>query len=240
MPTSAKRRYSYGPNHTQRPKLWTSQLCPYAQRATFALHYKGVDYESIEVDMKNKPAELLSINPAGQVPAMLDQGNAIYESNICVEYVDEVWESPTGVNILPADPASKAKARMWCDFIEKKIISPFFCMRKKECRQEATKSMLNGLAKVSEHLDTTNGPYFGGENIGIVDIAFAPFVNRMIIAEHFFNLKIPNTAQFRGFNVWWEAIQKHPSYIATKVEDLLLLNYAKDKLKSHCSTQKCS
>ena len=215
-----------------RPKLWTSKMCPYAQRVTFALNYKSVDYELIEVDMKNKPPELLDINPDGQVPAMIDQGHKLYESNICVEYIDETWESPTGMDIMPKQPAEKAKARIWCDFIEKKFITPFFCMRKEEERENAKQKMLSGLAKISTEMSRSGGPYFAGSRFGMVDVALAPFINRIRIAEYFFNFKVPQTEIYSGFHNWWENIQKHPSYIATKVDDNLMIEYVKNKIKS--------
>lgn len=232
MSKYARRRHNYHPGDNSKPILWTSKLCPYAQRATFALHYKSVEYEAIEVDMRNKPPELLKINPDGQVPAMIDQGNEFYESNICVEYIDDTWESPTSLDLMPKDPAGKAKARLWCDFIEKKIITPFFCMRKEEEREHAKLKLLQGFARISEEMSKSEGPYFAGSEIGMVDIAFAPFINRLIIAEVLFNFKIPKTDRFTGFHHWWEAIQKHPSYIATKVDDEFLLEYARNKIKS--------
>ncbi|XP_065051569.1 uncharacterized protein LOC135681173 [Rhopilema esculentum] len=231
----AKGRRRHISNDDSKPKLWTARMCPYAQRATFALHFKGVDYDSIEVDMKNKPAELLDINPDGQVPAMMDQGNPLYESNICVEYIDETWESPSGLDLMPQDPAGRAKQRIWCDFIEKKIITPFFCMRKEEERENAMQKLLNGFAKISQEMSKSKGPYFAGPELSMVDVAFAPFINRMVIAECFFNFKIPKTEKYTGFHTWWEAIQNHPSYIATKVDNGFLLEYARNKLKS-CAT----
>lgn len=232
MPKAARRRQNYKKDDSSKPKLWSAKLCPYSQRTTFALHYKSVDYESIIVDMKEKPVELLRMNPNGQVPTMLDQGNVFYESNICVEYIDESWESPSGLDLMPDDPAGRAKARMWCDFIEKKIITPFFCMRKEEERESNMEKLLDGIARFSTEMAKSPGPYFSGPDIGMVDVAAAPFINRLVIAEHFFKFKIPNTDKFAGFQSWWSAIQKHPSYIATKVDDEFLLEYAKNKLRS--------
>ena len=232
MPKAARRRHNYHPGDNSKPRVWLSKMCPYAQRVTFALHYKSVEYEATEVDMKNKPLELLKINPDGQVPAMIDQGNPLYESNICIEYIDETWESPTSLDLLPKDPAGKAKARIWCDFIEKKIITPFFCMRKEEERENAKQKLLDGFARISAEMARSEGPFFAGAEIGMVDIAFAPFINRLIIAEVFFNFKIPKTERYTGFHKWWEAVQKHPSYMETKVDDDFLLEYARNKLRS--------
>jgi len=232
MPKATRRNQNDMSPDNSRLKVWYSKMCPYAQRVTFALHYKSVDYELIEVDMKNKPPELLEINPNGQVPAMIDQGYKLYESNICVEYIDETWESPSRCDILPKEPGEKARARMWCDFIEKKVITPFFCMRKEEERENAKQKVLNGFSTISNEFLKSGGPYFAGSKIGLVDIALAPFINRLIIAEYFFNFKVPQTEKYIGFHKWWENIQQHPSYMATKVDDNVMIEYVKNKIKS--------
>lgn len=36
--------------------LYTARICPYAQRTAIALHEVGADYESVEIDLQNKPS----------------------------------------------------------------------------------------------------------------------------------------------------------------------------------------
>lgn len=36
--------------------LYTAKICPYAQRAAIALREAGVEYESVEIDLTNKPS----------------------------------------------------------------------------------------------------------------------------------------------------------------------------------------
>lgn len=51
-------------------KFYTSWICPFAQRVRLALEYKKAPYESIEIDLANKPPSFLEINPRGLVPAL--------------------------------------------------------------------------------------------------------------------------------------------------------------------------
>ncbi len=63
------------------PTLYSFRRCPYAMRARMALMVAGVHCELREVDLKNKPAELLEISPKGTVPVLqLQDGTVIDES----------------------------------------------------------------------------------------------------------------------------------------------------------------
>ena len=68
-------------------QLFTFRRCPYAIRARVALYLAEVDYEAIEVDLKNKPERLLEISPKGTVPVLVTKsGSVIDESLYIVEY----------------------------------------------------------------------------------------------------------------------------------------------------------
>ena len=63
------------------PVLYNFRRCPYAIRARLALAASGVDYELREIDLKNKPLEMLAASPKGTVPVLVvPGGNVINES----------------------------------------------------------------------------------------------------------------------------------------------------------------
>jgi len=63
------------------PVLYSFRRCPYAMRARMALHYAGIQCEIREVDLKQKPPQLLEISPKGTVPVLqLSDGRIIVES----------------------------------------------------------------------------------------------------------------------------------------------------------------
>ena len=224
MPAAGRRRKN--PEDTSKPKLWTAKICPFAHRARIALHHKGVEYEPIEVDLGNKPEGLLKVNPYGLVPVIEDQGNIIYESAICVEYIDEMWESPSGKDLMPKDPAGKAKARIWIDFMGKKIIPNYYAMMKEEKREEAKKNLLEGLKTFSAAM-TSPGPFFFGEDFGAVDLCLSVYAQRFIVLKEFFQFEIPNTDEFKRYHVWWEALQHHPTFKATQADREYLIESAR-------------
>jgi glutathione S-transferase len=63
------------------PILYTFRRCPYAMRARMALYTAKIDHEHREVNLKNKPSELLQISPKGTVPVLqLEDGRLLEES----------------------------------------------------------------------------------------------------------------------------------------------------------------
>jgi len=71
----------------------------------------GIPYEWIETDIlkgESRTPEHLSLNPAGQVPAVvLDDGRALAQSNAIILYLAE------GSALIPSDPFQRAKMLEW-------------------------------------------------------------------------------------------------------------------------------
>jgi glutathione S-transferase len=64
-----------------KPILYTFRRCPYAIRARLAIEVSGVEVETREVDLHNKPAAMLECSPKGTVPVLqLADGSVIDES----------------------------------------------------------------------------------------------------------------------------------------------------------------
>src|SRR5207253_8763063 len=79
---------------------------------------KRLAYDLIEVDLKNKPKDLLELNPYAKVPVLVDGDGVIYESAIINEYLEEKY--PT-TPLMPNDQLQRAKVRIWIDFFNSRI-----------------------------------------------------------------------------------------------------------------------
>lgn len=63
------------------PLLYSFRRCPYAIRARLALAQAGVALQTVEVDLKHKPAALLAVSPRATVPVLvLSTGQVLTES----------------------------------------------------------------------------------------------------------------------------------------------------------------
>ncbi|PSS16046.1 Glutathione S-transferase [Actinidia chinensis var. chinensis] len=163
---------------------------PFAARVRIALAEKGIEYECKEEDLANKSPLLMKMNPIHhKVPVLIHNGRPICESEIIIQYIDDVWkvESP----LLPSDSYLKAKARFWTSFINTKVHeSGRKVWMSKGVDQETGKEELIEWCKLLE-VELGDKPYFGGENFGFVDIALVPFYNWFNFFKNFadFNME---------------------------------------------------
>jgi glutathione S-transferase len=85
---------------------------PYAWRVWLALEHKHIPYElkllSFSAGDLRKP-EYAQINPRHKVPAIVDDGFALYESAAILEYLDERYRQ--GPALFPGDAQARALAR---------------------------------------------------------------------------------------------------------------------------------
>ncbi len=219
------------------PVLYNAWFCPFAQRAWIALLEKGVKFEYIEQDPYDKTQEWLSINPRGLVPVIVHNGKSVYESSICIEYVDEAFQ--TDKKLLPEDPYERASVRIQCDFLSKNLIPPVYVLLQKKDeseRSQAKERITNGLRKLFENYNQ-KFPFFGGSSLNMVDIMLAPFAHRyQVVLSHFRNFIIPQEGSLKLYHIWYNNLCHHKSFKDTLPDDKKLIDsyvrYAEDTVQS--------
>lgn len=86
---------------------------PYAWKVWLALEHKALPYEARRMQFDNgdlKTPTFLAINPRGQVPTLVDDGFATYESSAMLEYLEDKYPA-SGAPLWPADVTARAIAR---------------------------------------------------------------------------------------------------------------------------------
>ena len=94
-------------------KLYHGYLSVCAQKARLGLAEKGLEWESQLVDLQKgeqQTPEYLKLNPKGVIPTLIHDGRVIRESNVLIEYLDEVFPTPP---LKPDDPYDRAQMRIW-------------------------------------------------------------------------------------------------------------------------------
>src|SRR5262245_57237412 len=85
---------------------------PFAWRVHLALEEKGIEYEPVLLSFQGgdlKKPEYLAISPHGKVPAIVDGGTSLYESQVILEYLEERYPAKP---LLPPDLAARALVRI--------------------------------------------------------------------------------------------------------------------------------
>jgi glutathione S-transferase len=150
-------------------KLVSHPLCPYVQRAAIVAAEKSVPLERLTVDLANRPEWFLRLSPLGKVPLLLVGETVLFESAVIAEYLDEISEG----SLLPADPLRRAQQRAWVEFASATLadIGGLYSAAD-ETGFELKKAAL------SERFQRLNnviaGPWFSGDDFGLVDAAFGP------------------------------------------------------------------
>lgn len=150
--------------------LVSHALCPYVQRAAIVLAEKGVPFERRDVDLGRKPDWFLRLSPLGKTPVLLVGGEAIFESAVICEYLDETH----GPAMLPAAPLERARHRAWIEFASQLLnrIAAFYSAADEPALLQRARDLRTHFDRLEPALG--DGPWFAGERFGLVDAAFAP------------------------------------------------------------------
>ena len=177
--------------------LVSHTLCPYVQRAAIVLAEKGVPFERRDIDLANKPGWFLKVSPLGKTPVLLVSDEAIFESAVICEYLEET--APPRLH--PANPLQRAHHRSWMEFGSSllNLIAAFYNAADESAllaRAAETKSRLKQIeAALGE------GPYFAGGSFSVVDAVFGPVFRYFdvfdVIAEFGFWDDVPKVQHWR-------------------------------------------
>jgi len=100
-------------------QLYHLPISPASRKVRLVMAEKGLAFELVEERDWERRSEFLALNPAGEVPVLLeDDGEPICGSTPIVEYLEEV--SP-GLRLLPEAPLAKAETRRLVDWFDRKF-----------------------------------------------------------------------------------------------------------------------
>ena len=183
--------------------LYDADRCPYCARVRIALAEKGIEYETVEVDLDDRPAWIYEKNPLGRVPILEEDAFVLAESAVINEYLEERYPEPP---LWPADPGERALARLLV-FRFDEFSKPYYALRRGEDgASEAFDRALGGLDSV-----LVAQPYLSGREYGLADIAFVPWVLR---ARDRLGVEL---ARFPAVAQWVERLVERPA-IAVELE----------------------
>lgn len=175
--------------------VWGS---PFSCRVKIALKIKGIEYEYIEEDLQNKSSLLLKYNPVHKkIPVLLHNGKPIVESLLIIEYIDETWKDNP---LLPQDPHERAQARFWAKFVDERCLPSLWkaCWAEEVERETAMGEAWKNLELFERELEGKR--FFGGEAIGLVDIAAIRIAFWINVAQEAIGVEILNKEKF--FILW--------------------------------------
>ncbi|XP_018634655.2 glutathione S-transferase U17-like [Nicotiana tomentosiformis] len=189
-------------------KFLGTRPSPFANRVEIALNIKSVDYEFITEDIFNKSELLLQSSPVHKkIPVLIHGDNPICESLVIVQYIDETWTN--GPSICPSVPHDRAIARFWADYVDNKwfpLILEVGEAVEKEAKKAVLQKIIEGLCLLEEaFIKCSKGKdFFGGDNIGYIDIALGCFLGWIRAMEMMLSVNLIYEAKTPGLAGWAE------------------------------------
>jgi glutathione S-transferase len=149
--------------------LVSHALCPYVQRAVIVALENGIRFERVVIDLADKPAWFVDRSPTGKVPLLMIGETTLFESAAISEFLDEI----SGGGLLPSDPVQRARHRAWIEFASGTLseIAGLYSAPDAPAFGARRAALIVRFRRLEEEVA---GPWFGGEEFGLVDAAFAP------------------------------------------------------------------
>ncbi len=188
--------------------LYSGTTCPFSQRCRLVLFEKGMDFEVRDVDLFNKPEDISTMNPYGQVPILVERDLILYESNIINEYIDERFPHP---QLMPADPLMRSRARLMLFNFEKELFTHVHVLENEKSKA-GDRSHDRARAEIRDRLTTLaplflKNKYMLGDEFSMLDVAVAPLLWRL---DHY-GIELSKTAA--PLMKYAERIFSRPAYI---------------------------
>ena len=150
--------------------LYDADRCPYCARVRIVLAEKGLDYETVVVDLDDRPAWIYDKNPLGRVPVLEEDDFVLPESAVIDEYLEERYPAPA---LLPEDPAARASARLLVERFGR-LSRPYYALRRGD--EGARAELGEQFAGLDSLL--AGRAFLTGREFGLADAAYLPWILR--------------------------------------------------------------
>ncbi len=149
-----------------------------------ALALKSLNYESIEVDTHNKPAELLALSAKGTVPVLVAGNEVLDESAGIIDFLERSRATPALLGSSTAVALQSYSDKEIGPQIRDAI---FICREQPEAEWDHSvlSQCQRAWEQILEYLDTqcsASGPWFLGDFPSIADCALSA---RFALAQHY-------------------------------------------------------
>ncbi|MCH9690186.1 MAG: stringent starvation protein A [Gammaproteobacteria bacterium] len=146
----------------------------YSHQVRIVLAEKGVNVDIISVKKNVLPDDLLTVNPYGTVPTLIDRELVLYEARIIMEYLDERFPHPP---LLPVYPVARAETRKMMHRIEQDWYVLLHEVENGEATDASRQQLIDSLVSLEPVF--ADKPFFLSEEHSLLDCALAPLLWRL-------------------------------------------------------------
>jgi glutathione S-transferase len=197
-------------------KLWGRATSSNVQKVLWVLDELGLAYERVDVGGPfggTGTAEYRAMQPLGLVPALEDQGVALFESNSIVRYLCNAY-APSSP-LYPAAALARAQVEGWMDFQQTAMNRPMSTIFIGLVRTPADKRDTAAIATAIKDaggmwsiLDArlARQPYMAGDHLTLADIAYGAQIHRWMA------LDLPGRPSLPALAAWYQRLGTHAAF----------------------------
>ncbi|XP_038678112.1 glutathione S-transferase omega-1-like [Scyliorhinus canicula] len=192
-------------------RVYSMKYCPFAHRTLLVLEAKGIKYETININLLNKPDWFFEKNPLGLVPVLETcQNELVYDSPITCEFLDDKYPAK---RLLPTDPYEKAKQKMLLEHFSQVTGSMYRISMDKQKSMDTSKLEENlqvQLINFEQKYARMKTRFLGGDSVTMIDYLLWPWFERMEALS--FSKYLEKTPKLKQ---WMHLMQQDPAIKAT-------------------------
>ena len=191
-------------------------LCPFCRKVRVALHEKEQITDLQAIEPWHQSEDLAGLNPAGEVPVLLDGDLPIADSRAICEYLEETRPEPKLLGGTPVERAEIRRLLAWFDVKFVREVSDLVWHEKliKRIRERTTPdsaAVRTGLANLHAHLDYIaylfdRRNWLAGEFLSLADIAAAA---QLSVLDYLGDVP---WEQHPEAKLWYARIKSRPSF----------------------------
>lgn len=168
--------------------LYSTATSIYCHRTRIVLAEKDIAHESIIVDPRNLPEDLIDLNPYSSLPTLVDRDLVLYNSRVIMEYLEERFPHPP---LMPVGPVARAQTRLALFRVENDWypLAEIIETKTEKAAVKARKELMESIAASADVFSAMT--YFLSDEFSLVDASVAPLLWRL---PHY-GIELPKAAK---------------------------------------------
>lgn len=198
-------------------KLYHTPLSPFCRKIRMLLREKDLAFELVNENVWDRRREFFILNPAGEVPVLVDENHAVicHSTSIC-EYLEEVYPEHNFLGTTPGDRAEVRRITGWFDTkfheeVTQNLLFEKIYKRLWQYGEPSSEAIRAGKRNITYHLDyiaflTKDQQWLAGDRITIADMAAAAHLSALDYLGD-----VPWEHSLRA-KEWYALVKSRPSF----------------------------
>jgi len=200
--------------------LYRAPFSTNVARVALALAHKGLAVDSVVISYDDR-SEVERVSGQGLVPVIDDDGTVVADSAAILEYLEARYPDPP---LYPRDEARRAEAVLLIDWFNRVWKKPPNELERaltvEERVERRIRAQVEELERSRDRFEAllADRPYMFGDEFGVVDCAFFPFLKYGVIVdptdtEPFHRILVEHLAldgAYPRLEAWIRRVDEHP------------------------------